>query len=119
MTAQQLLQTNKLPLRVKQTVEQLQSGTKVILFGSRARGDYRAESDWDFLILLPQSTSPALEKAIRDQLYELELQTETVISSIIEEEKAWEKLEVTPFFQNVRDEGIEIALLEDVDEQLS
>jgi predicted nucleotidyltransferase len=26
---------------------------KVILFGSRARGDFHASSDWDFLLILP------------------------------------------------------------------
>lgn len=27
-------------------------GSEAILFGSRARGDYREDSDWDILILL-------------------------------------------------------------------
>ena len=28
--------------------------SRLVLFGSRARGDYRPESDWDLLILLNQ-----------------------------------------------------------------
>ena len=45
---------------------------KVILFGSRARGDAREDSDWDLLILLdkPQIESSDFDK-ISYPLYEL------------------------------------------------
>jgi len=33
------------------------SAEKIILFGSRARGDFTAQSDWDFLIVLKQELS--------------------------------------------------------------
>jgi len=32
--------------------EAVPQGGRVFLFGSRARGDFRADSDWDFLIIL-------------------------------------------------------------------
>lgn len=31
---------------------------KVLLFGSRARGDARPDSDWDFLVIMPSSLPP-------------------------------------------------------------
>jgi len=36
---------------VKCTVLELDPEAEVVLFGSRARGDARADSDWDFLVL--------------------------------------------------------------------
>lgn len=38
--------------QVKQEIKRIDPEAGVILFGSRARGDYREDSDGDFLILL-------------------------------------------------------------------
>ena len=47
-----------------QLVPLLPSGAKLVLFGSRARGDARDESDWDMLLLLdkPRIESPDFKK---------------------------------------------------------
>ena len=37
--------------KVKEIVHRHDKEAEVILFGSRARGDWHEESDWDFLIL--------------------------------------------------------------------
>ena len=37
---------------------------KVILFGSRARGDARADSDWDFLVVVGRDIPPAVQREI-------------------------------------------------------
>ncbi len=37
---------------VKQEVTKIDPKAEIILFGSRARGDFRMDSDWDFLVLL-------------------------------------------------------------------
>lgn len=37
---------------VKQEVIHIDPKAEVILFGSRAREDFRPDSDWDFLVLL-------------------------------------------------------------------
>jgi len=44
---------------------------RIILYGSRARGDAREDSDWDFLILLEQ-LSPLLENELLRTIYDLE-----------------------------------------------
>ena len=61
---------------------------KVILFGSRARGDYRADSDIDILILLkePFNYSQEIEKT-SIFISELSLEFDLVISRVFAEAK--------------------------------
>ncbi len=33
--------------------------SKIILFGSRARGDFDSSSDWDFLLVMPATWNPS------------------------------------------------------------
>lgn len=77
----------------------------VILFGSRARGDFRSDSDWDFLVLLNEPLTPNLKNRILDNLYHLELEYDVVISVIIHSKSDWEALAVTPIYQIISKEG--------------
>lgn len=99
-----------IPQQVKKTVAAIDPAAKVILFGSRARGDFRDDSDWDFLILLPHGVTPSEKRKICDLLYDIELETDQVITSIIEGMKLWEAYEETAFFKNVKKEGVEVKL---------
>jgi predicted nucleotidyltransferase len=74
---------------VKTAVLTLAPNAEIILYGSRARGTARTDSDWDFLILLPASRDRTLEAQIQDRLYDVELETETVLSSIIRSKQEW------------------------------
>lgn len=96
------------PELVKQAVRHWDDGAELVLFGSRARGDWTEESDWDFLILLERENSEALKREIRDRLFEIELETDEVISSLIENKKDWAKHSVTPLFQNIEREGVTV-----------
>ena len=92
---------------VKEEVRKIDPSAEVILFGSRARGDNKPDSDWDFLILLDM---PELSKKTRDdlwdKLYELELKKDAVISSIIHTKSDWQKRAITPIYQMISKEGI-------------
>lgn len=90
---------------VKQEVIKVDPKAEVLLFGSRARGDFRKDSDWDFLILLNQPLTKDLKEFIRDKLYDLELQTDSVISTIIHTKSEWEDRAVTPIYQVIKKEG--------------
>jgi len=92
---------------VKNVISKIAPGSEVILFGSRARGDFRSDSDWDFLILLPvEHVSRTLKEEIQEQLYEIELATDQVISTIIHAKTDWEKRAVTPIYQIIKKEGL-------------
>ena len=68
------------------------------------------DSDRDFLILLPHSITPAQKRKVCDLLNDIELETEQVITSIIEEMRLWEAYQETAFFKNVTREGVEVKL---------
>jgi len=104
----QLIEESALLKRVKMAVLALVPDAEIILFGSRARGTARADSDWDFLILLPEPVNRTLERQIKDCLYDIELDTDTVLSSIIRSKQEWlsTRYEVVPLRQEVEKDGI-------------
>ncbi|MEW6405292.1 MAG: nucleotidyltransferase domain-containing protein [Chloroflexota bacterium] len=104
------IKKNALLKRVKTAVHTLAPAAEIILYGSRARGAARADSDWDFLILLPSPPDKALETQIKDHLYDLELETDTVLSSIIRSKQEWSsaRYAVTPLRQQVEQDGVPV-----------
>lgn len=82
-------------------------GATVILYGSYARGDYHEASDIDLLILVDkEKVSYDDERKISDPLYDIELQTNTLISPMVYSHHAWATHMVTPFYENVNRDGI-------------
>ena len=76
--------------RVRQTIRQAEPGARLTLFGSRARGEATPESDWDLLIVLDGTVSPQRADAMRHRLYDLALDTDTILSAIIYSRERWE-----------------------------
>ena len=93
---------------VKATVRSVDPLARVILFGSRARGDNNKFSDWDFLILVSQEANERVKGQIRDSLIDTELEAEQVISTIIYSQDQWPNYQITPLFQNIIKEGVEV-----------
>ncbi len=97
-----------IPQRVKAVVQQIDPQAEVILFGSRARGDAREDSDWDFLVLTSYSLDSKRKYTIVDAVFEqVELISGEVITLLIHESARWQgKFSVTPLFQHIKEDGI-------------
>jgi predicted nucleotidyltransferase len=102
MTKRQIINT------VKSLVYSVDQDAKVILFGSRARGDNKNDSDWDFLILTSLPANQENKNKFRDKLFDAEVELEQAFSTIIHNKIRWEDFELTPLYRNIRSEGIEL-----------
>jgi len=93
--------------RIKRIVLDRDPSAKIYLYGSRARGTMKADSDWDLLILLNKDKiTTDMEKNLAYPLYDLEFEIGEVISPLVYSEKEWNtKHRVTPFYSNVMREG--------------
>ncbi|MEB3355343.1 MAG: nucleotidyltransferase domain-containing protein [Synechococcales bacterium] len=79
---------------------------RLVLFGSHARGDATPESDIDVLVVLKGIVNPSEEiKRTSEFIANLCLQENIVISRIFTSQERYET-ENSPFFLNVRREGI-------------
>jgi len=99
--------TQEIPVLVKKLIKTHDPEAQVILFGSRARGDYHPASDWDLLILISDHLySKAFKYQLWNELYQLELDNEVVINSLIRAKKEWAKRSITSLHDTITKEGI-------------
>ena len=84
------------------------SADKVILFGSKARGDDDEESDIDLLILTSGPVSWNERKAINDALFDIELEHGVVISTLITTVAEWNEgiFPVLPIHHEISEHGV-------------
>ncbi|MCP4664148.1 MAG: nucleotidyltransferase domain-containing protein [bacterium] len=94
--------------RVKEVARDVEADAEVILYGSRARGDARPDSDWDLLILVDGPVSDERKDAICHRLYELEWTSGQVLCPIVRSRQDWDSslYRAMPFHQNVARDGI-------------
>jgi predicted nucleotidyltransferase len=96
--------------RIRNTLQALDPTARIILYGSRARGDAQPDSDWDLLILLDGPVERHRAAAIHHQLYHLELETDAVLSALVLSKEEWDSplSRAMPFHTNVVSEGLEL-----------
>jgi len=99
---------NTISQAVKSAVREFDPMASVVLFGSRARGDARADSDYDFLVLLKIPLDFRLKSKILDRLYEVELANDCVLGIMVEHTDHWRMLENTPIFSEIQQDGVAV-----------
>lgn len=99
---------NRFTTQIKRIISQTDPTAVAILYGSRATGKAKKESDWDILVLLDKPTvSLKEEQLFRHRLYELELATGKSISTFVFAAADWNtRLSVTPLYEAVKQNGI-------------
>lgn len=88
-------------------VKVLPKDAQLILFGSQARKDAHAESDWDLLILLKNDHSQTdIFGTYAYPFVQLGWEYGTYFSPKIYTYAEWAKRKGTPFYDNINKEGV-------------
>lgn len=86
--------------------------TKVILYGSYARGDYRENSDIDIMVLttLTDDEIRKIKTTVYDIAFDFQMEYGVDISVIIKNEEHFNYwLGTLPFYDNVQREGVVLS----------
>jgi len=95
--------------QVKKQVLALAPEARIILYGSRARGDARKDSDWDFLVIVDDKDySFELKEKVWEAIYLLKFDLEEDISVFVKSRSHVWKFQLSPYYQHIQMEGIEV-----------
>ncbi len=80
----------------------------VTLFGSRARGDYKADSDYDLLLVVRDNFTSHDKDRLYDLVMDILLETGNLLSLKIFRESIYKNMlhQNTFFIQNIKKEGV-------------
>lgn len=102
-----LMEENRVISRIKKVAKTaLPPKSTLLLYGSRARGDARPDSDWDLLILLDKSKLEADDYDVTYPFRELGWEIGEEISPHIYTKKQWDEWTFLPYRKNVEHDKI-------------
>lgn len=93
---------------IRRAVRTVEPGAEIILYGSRARGEAEADSDWDLLVLVDGPVTTDRKRAVRHRLYEVEWDSNEVLTAVILSRQNWNSplYRAMPFRRNVARDGV-------------
>lgn len=96
--------------QIKQNVQEVDPTAQVWLYGSRAKGNAREDSDWDVLVLSSkESLSVKEESLFIDHICDLMVKTGQAIQLFAYGIKDWHtRHSITPFYKSVQSEAIQL-----------
>ncbi len=94
--------------RCKKAIRAVVPDADVILYGSRARGDAKDDSDYDLLVLVDRSADVTVHQQLISSIYPLELETGAVLTLSIYNRDLWNSklYRAMPFHENVDRDGV-------------
>ena len=94
---------------IRDTIREAEPSAQIILYGSRARGDAREDSDWDVLVIVDkEKTGLADFRRLCYPVYYKGLDYGEEINPTLYTRTEWESAPPTMFKYNVIQEGIAI-----------
>jgi predicted nucleotidyltransferase len=94
--------------KCKKAINEVVPDAEVILYGSRARGDARDDSDYDILVLTDGPANMAIEEKLVGCLFPIELESEQVLTVIVYNRQQWDTslYRAMPLHKNIDREGV-------------
>lgn len=97
------------PDLIRSTVRAKEPDAQIILYGSRARGTARPNSDWDVIVLLDKPPMSYMDRSdISCDLWEKGLEVGEEINAFVYTLDQWNSAPPSLFKYNVREEGIRL-----------
>ncbi len=94
---------------IRTTVRSKEPDAQIILYGSRARGDARPDSDWDIIVLLNKPPMPHYDRyEVACDLWDKGFDLGEEINPLVYTLDQWREAPPSLFKYNVRKEGIQL-----------
>lgn len=81
---------------------------EIILYGSKARGDFDEESDMDILIILKNKVDDNIREKVFSMSFKIEIKYDVIFGILVESENFWSSplAETMPIHCNISREGV-------------
>lgn len=105
------MKADELINKVKYALLEIEPRLQIYLYGSRAKGNFHSDSDWDILVISPEKEITFdYELKLREPILDIEMESGEVISLLLYSKFDWEnKKDISPLFSNVLEEGFLVS----------